>query len=569
MASKTYWLQFQRQRISRRRLLVASGTGAAGLAVVAACGGGGDDEPSAEGTPGATQALGTPVSGGVYRRAIEGDWGTINPLTSVSFGPEILARTYNALVYQSSRQTDFFFDDLAQEQEQPDDENYIFTIRPGVKIAPNDLGIPERDLDSSDPQRWLEAIQAADTAVHKRFTDVWLDTFDAPTPQEFRMTTKGPYAYFFFTLSVPLGGAIPPKEIFEQEIDTNAQGAGAGPYVLRPGTFVETGGAVLDRNPNYYRTDPNNNDAQLPYPDGIEFSRISDRAPRRTAFASRQIHQYDPETQAEVDQLQSEFPDLEVFENPAFTFIAFTMNPTKPPWDDERVRMAANFALNRQEYVDVIVGGAGQPDGLVHWPLADYALDPAELEELQPYDPERARQLLQDAGHDLPLRVKVMYPANSDIEFHNKHLPIWLTQMRAAGFEIEEDGQEFTNWLNNYQNVNYDASLSLNQIYETPEVNLDFHQAQGPTSDGNYAIGIGQLFPEIDEAIAASKSTIVREEQIELVKTAQRLIYEKGPAFLPIMSWTEFIVRHGFVKNWPRGLGTGMELYVSDWWLEL
>lgn len=565
----SYWQRFQRQRISRRRLLAATGAGAAGLAIVTACGDGGGGEA----TPGATgtEAAGAPKRGGIYRYAITGDWGTIDPITSVAFGPGILARMYNALVIRSTRKPSEVYYDLTAERglEQPDEQTFIFTIRPGVKIAPNDLGIPERDLDATDCKVWLETITQADQAVHKRFTDQWLDTFDAPSAREFRLTTKGPYAYFFFTLNVPVGGTIPPKEILlNDNIDRKSQAAGAGPFVLRPGSFVETGGATLDRNPNYYRTDPNNNNAQLPYVDGIVASRITDRQPRRTAFISGQIDDYDPETRREVEQLQSQIPDLQLFESPANTFISVTMNPTRSPWDNEQVRKAMNLALNRQQYVDVVFEGDAQVNGLVHWPLGDYALPPDELEQLQPYDPEGAKELIRQAGYELPLEINVIYPANSDIESHNKHLPIFLQQMEAAGFRVKEEPLDFTTWLARYQSVDYETSLSLNQIYETPEVPLDFHSAEGPTSDGNYAIGIGKLYPEVEEAIKASKSTADPEENVRLVQEAQRLIYSKGPAFLPLVSWIDFVVRHPYVKNWPRGLGTAFELYQNDWWLD-
>ena len=59
-----------------------------------------------------------------------------------------------------------------------------------------------------------------------------------------------------------------------------------------------------------------------------------------------------------------------------------------------------------------------------------------------------------------------MWPADSDIEQHKLHLPIWLEQMKAAGFEVEADPQPFATWLDNYTNLKYDASLSLNQVYE-------------------------------------------------------------------------------------------------------
>lgn len=547
-------------------MLAVTGAGAAGLAVAAACGGGGGDgnkTPSADKTP----SSGTPKVGGTYRSAITGDWGSINPLTSVAFGPGILAKVYNALLFRSPIDPTVEYFDLAETIEQPDEVTYVFTIRPNVMIAPNSLGIAERALDSSDCVAWLDAITSADTAVAKRFTDPWLDTYEAGSPTEFTVKTIGPYAYFFLTLNTPVGGMIPPKEMLD--LDMASQAAGAGPYALVDGSFQETGGANLTRNTNYYRTDEDNASAALPYIDSLAVSRITDRQPRRTAFVDGQIDAYDPETIAEVEQLQSQISGLSVFESPAYTFISVTMNPTKAPWDNELVRRAMSRALNRQQYVDVIVQGAGQVNGLVHWPLAGYALDASELEELQPFDPEESRALIEQAGLEVPLRVPFIYPANSDIQFHNKHLPIFLQQMEAAGFQIDEQPQEFTLWLQNYTDVNYDASLSLNQVYETPEVNLDFHTSEGPTSDGNYAIGIGSLFPEIDEAVKASKSSVDPDEQVELVKEAQRLIYSKDPAFLPIMSWTDYTVRQPKVKNWPDGVGTAMDLYLNTYaWLD-
>jgi ABC-type transport system substrate-binding protein len=289
---------------------------------------------------------------------------------------------------------------------------------------------------------------------------------------------------------------------------------------------------------------------------------------RRTAFQDRQIHEYGTDSIDEVEQMQDRLPGLQVFENPVNTFISFVMNPTRPPWDDERIRKAALFALNRQEFVERIVGGAGQPNGLVHWPLGDFALPPGELEQLQPYDPTRSRQLIRDATGEDTIRVSVMYPLGTDIQFHREHLTIFLEQMRDAGFEIDEEPRDFGTWLDRFTSVDYDASLSLNQVYETAETPLNWHSSGGPQGDGNFGIGIGVFYPEVDEAIMESKRVVDFDGQVEAVRAAQRLIYEKGPAFLPIMSWNAFVLRHDFVRNWPVGLGNA-GLYLNNWWLDL
>ena len=561
MSTKSYWQRFERQRISRRRVLAATGVGAAGLAVAAACG---DGDEAGEPQPTAGDS-GTPKYGNRYIFAIGVDWGTIDPVTSVASGPGIFPRIYNALLDRSRIQPDFFYFDLAEEVEQPDEETYLFKIRQGVKIAPNTLGIEERDLDTEDVLSWFERIAGDDRAVIAAFTNDWLDAVTAPDSQTIQLKTLGPYAYTLLRIGAPLGGCIPPREFFEQEIDIEAQGVGAGPFgTIRAGSFSETGGVILEKNPNYYRTADNGD--QLPYLDEIEAVRISDRQPRRVSFLDGQIHSYTAEDREEVDGLLDSVPDALVTEDPANTYISFTMHPEKAPWDDERIRKAALHALNRQEYVDLIVGpGGGRPNGLVHWPLGDFALSPEELDDLQSYDPALSRSLIKEATGEDTIDIKVIYPV-SDIEFHDKHLPIFLKQMEEAGFNIQEEAQDFTTWLAAYQNLDYDASLSLNQIYETPEVSLDWHSVNGPQGDRNFATGIGGLFPEVEEAITASKRATDPDEQVAAVLDAQRLIYEKGPAFLPIMSWTAFTLFQSFVKNVPQGLGgTGLYLWNEVW----
>jgi ABC-type transport system substrate-binding protein len=566
MATNGYWLRYQRQRISRRRLLAAAGVTGGGLAVAVACGGGGGGGATATPGEGETPTAGEPVRGGRYVYAITGDWGTIDPVTSVAFAPGIFPRIYNCLVDRSRLDPNFFYFDLAEELEQPDEETYNFIIRPGVRINANTLGIEERDLDSGDAKAWLDRVQEDEAAVIRAFTNLWLDSYDAPDPQTFVLKTKGAYAYTLFRIGAPLGGTIPPREFFEQDISLQDKGVGAGPFTIVEGSYSNTGGIRLARSATYYRTDEATGE-QLPYLDEIEAVRISDQQPRRAAFVDGQIHTYGAEDKDEADQLLSQVAGSYVVEDPANTFIAFTMNPEREPWTDERIRMAANFALNRQEYVDRIVGTeGGRIDGLVHWPLGDFALPPEELEELQPYDPERARELIREATGNDTITINVIYPV-SEIEFHDKHLPIWLQQMQAAGFNVNEQPQDFTTWLANYQNLEYDASLSLNQIYETPEIPIDFHAAAGPQGDRNFAIGIGGLYPEIEEAIQASKRVTDPDEQIETIREVQRMLYAKGPAFLPLMSWISFTLYQGSVKNIPRGLGaTG--LYLNNWWLD-
>ena len=72
------------------------------------------------------------------------------------------------LLNQSPTKPEFVFLDLAQSYELPDESTYIFTMRPGVKVTPNDLGVPERDLDAEDVPRHPRSPE--DRSAHERST---------------------------------------------------------------------------------------------------------------------------------------------------------------------------------------------------------------------------------------------------------------------------------------------------------------------------------------------------------------------------------------------------------------
>jgi len=213
------------------------------------------------------------------------------------------------------------------------------------------------------------------------------------------MKNKGPYAYTLSTIGRALGGCIPPRETYEQNIDLKAQAAGAGPFMIKPGSYQESGNVSLDRNPNYYRKHEKSG-LQLPFYDGIDVVLITERQTRRTAFLRKEIYNYDAQDADEAQDLVNQNKDLYIERAPSFTFISFAMNPTRDPWKDDRIRQAAQHALDRQQFVDLIVGnGEGKPDGLVHWPTGPYAFTEDELEtdERQKYDPKKSKELIKAA----------------------------------------------------------------------------------------------------------------------------------------------------------------------------
>jgi ABC-type transport system substrate-binding protein len=559
-----FWDRYAQTRVSRRRAL-AGGAIVAGGAVLlfAGCRGdsGGEDRVAlrTEGDPSKPDILnpaGPPRRGGTLVTANAADFGTFDPHLGVQVAAAYYPRIYNLLVNQSASRPEFIVNDLAVSYEVADEQTFIFKLRPGVKIAPNKLGVPERDLDGDDVRVTLERIKSDGTTTNHAFAR---DHIESVTVSGDTVTVKtpGPYAWFLNRIGLFFNTIAPRELLTGDRSRLFGATAGAGPFRLMSVTEGEV--ARLERNPNYYGTDAANNGARLPYVDALEVRVIFDKATQRTAFQSGQVHAYMTGSGADARSLS----DAVIARDPAFTFNAFTMSPRKPPFTDPRVRRAISRAIDRRAFVDIVYAGDARPDGLVHWPLGSYALPDEELQQLQPFDLEEARRLTREVGG---IRFKMMYPASATVLEHQQHLPIFVEQMERAGIEVEQDAQDFGSWVNNIKDLNYDCTLNLNQQYETPEIPLAIHTMNGPFGDGTYLRGLGD--PEIEAAVQKASRTLDTDDRVEAVREAQRLIYSKEPISLPLVTPFNHIAWRKNVKNIPTGIGTSSFL-VNTFWMDV
>ena len=109
--------------------------------------------------------------------------------------------------------------------------------------------------------------------------------------------------------------------------------------------------------------------------------------------------------------LIEENPDLQILESPGYMVTWLKFNMRQPIFEDVRVRQAVNLSIDRESLARDVFQGLVTP--LSDWwpdisPFYDSSLDPWS------YDPERARQLLADAG----------YPDGIEIDIWQGHIPL-------------------------------------------------------------------------------------------------------------------------------------------------
>ena len=120
------------------------------------------------------------------------------------------------------------------------------------------------------------------------------------------------------------------------------------------------------------------------------------------------------------------------------------VNPRFEPFKKEGVRLAVHYAIDKKTIVEKVLLGFGVPLSLTEGPLYD-AYDPSFS---FPYDPAKARQLLQTAGYSAanPLRLKVMTTRGvraKDFEFMSAITQMW----KDVGIEAELEVITIPQWF--------------------------------------------------------------------------------------------------------------------------
>ena len=220
--------------------------------------------------------------------------------------------------------------------------------------------------------------------------------------------------------SVNEDGLFQPSGTYATEHPT-----GTGPYRFESWTPGEQ--LTLVRNDDYW-----GDEARL---ETIIFQPISDNAARLQALQNGEIQGYDLVEPQDVDTISGD-DQLQLVERPPFNVGYVTINSSKPPTDKLEVRQAIAHALNRQEVVDGFYGGRGVVAKEFMPPeIFGYADDVREYE----YDPNRSRQLLQQAGLELPVEIEFWYPTDVSRDYMpdpKRNSEAFAADLNAAGFRV-------------------------------------------------------------------------------------------------------------------------------------
>jgi peptide/nickel transport system substrate-binding protein len=292
-------------------------------------------------------------------------------------------------------------------------------------------------------------------------------------------------------------------------MDREKNPIGTGPYIIESYTTQQS--LVLKKNPDYWK-------AGFPKLDKVTIVFLADSEALLLSLRGGNIDAAGI-TGSLVDQLNG--ADFDIFSDYSNAVQLLALNNDVKPLDDIRVRRAVNYAVDVREIIDTAFSGRGEPSGSPLIPgLGKYYN--RDLINPYPYDPERARSLLREAGLAEGFSLEITVPSNYTM--HVDTAQVIVNQLARIGVKATIHLVDWAGWLSDvYRGRKYQATIiSLDAANSSPRMFLSRYLSTGGSNFINFKNA------DYDRVYQASLSESDEARRIFLYREAQRIISDSA-----------------------------------------
>lgn len=471
---------------TRRRLLLLAG----GIAIAAAVNLGGG-------------ALSPAWAEGTFRLAIAEDALTLDPIASsdnASIWTELLI--FDQLMRPSSDGTKLEPGLAESWTVSPDGLEYVFTLR-DAKFANGDPVTAEDVVFSL--QR-----AAGETSDWARFFKP-ITSYEIVDQKTIRMRLDKPFTPMLNNLALFSGSIVPKKEVEANGEAFFQKPYGSGPFQVTEWRRGEK--ITLAKNPNYWQDGK-------PAVDEAVIEIINDDNARVLKLRAGEIDAIIGIPFNQVSQLQAD-TSLKVNVATVLRIELVQLNTKKKPFDDQRVRQALNYAVNKDALIQGVLRGNGTP-AVSSLPVMAYHND-----DLKPYplDIEKAKALLAEAGYPDGFTTSLLVPSG-DVTYRQVAAAL-QSDLQKIGVQVELQSIEGSSQYSTTKAGNFEMSLSY---------------ATSDTIDPDQLIGFTAINPEranafhtewkderVNELYEAERRTLDGPEREAQFKEMEARIHDGAP----------------------------------------
>jgi peptide/nickel transport system substrate-binding protein len=418
--------------------------------------------------------------------------------------------------------------DLAERFEAaPDYKTFTFYLRRGVKFHNG------RVLSSSDVKYTFETMMAAGFPSDKKgdFTRQehgapMIAFIEAPDPQTVIFRCNRPFPDFLN--SIVAVGIIP-----EGSSDQQARSpVGTGPFKFV--SYTEEQEVVLDAHPEYFEGRPHINLLRIRI--------VPDNSTRESELRKGSVDlainaDFEPVT---VESLQqAEGIKVEITDGTNIAHLG--INLLDPILKDQRVRQALAYGIDREAIIRELWRSQARPAHSI-LPVNQWAFEPQVT--VYPYNPERAKQLLDEAGRraegDKP-RFKLTIKT-STLSVSRKVAEFMQEQLRRIGVELEIQSLESAKLMQDLSEGNFQLyyRILVGGNQSTAVFRFVYHSQAAPPNGQNRS---RYSNPQVDRLIDEAE-TATRERQQQIFSELQQTVSAELPQIYLWYPATIAVYRH-------------------------
>jgi len=352
-----------------------------------------------------------------------------------------------------------------------------------------------------------------------------IDSVAAPDASTVVFKLKEPYAPFLSNLAYPTGLIASPAVVEEYGQDYGRHPSGTGPFKFE--SWESNTSVVITRNDDYW-------DGAPPL-EAVVYRPITDANTRVAEMLSGGIDLMVEVPPDNLDQFRQD-PAFKVYEQAGPHLWFLILNAKEGPFADKRVRQAVNYAIDKKALVDDVLQGTAEVAAGPTPPAFAWAYN--EALKPYPYDPDKAKALLEEAG-----------AAGAELTFYVTEGGSGMLDPVAMGTAIQADlakvGLDVTI-------ETYEWNTFLGEVNPGLEGKADMAEMAWMTNDPDtlpYLALRTEAFPdkggfnsgyysnpEVDALLEQARSSTDRGERARLYKAMQEIVREDAP-------WA-------FVANW-------------------
>jgi peptide/nickel transport system substrate-binding protein len=314
--------------------------------------------------------------------------------------------------------------------------------------------------------------------------------------------------------------------------DLKANANGTGPFVLDKFTPGETP-TVFVKNPDYWAPG-------LPKVDAIELTAIPEGPSRVAALQRDQVDIIEEPPATDYEALGSG-ADTAIVTQVKGNMELIAMTVDTPPFDNPKLRQAMKYVIDRQQMLDLLVGGYGT---LVNDIPISSTLQYAAQGAPRAHDAAKAKQLLSEAGYPNGLTVKLSV---SDVQARFVEFATVYQQLAAdAGLTVELDVRP----ADTYWDVVWLKEPMYVSAYIARPTDGMLALLYLSTADWNET---HWRDPAWDALLAKARATLDIAERTRLYQQAQQQLIDEGGHLVPYMTNTIDATRKSITGWTPSG----------------